>query len=180
MRKTINIKLVLVCSLVGLTFFSCSSLKQVFSQKDKPDLVITRVVHNIETSSRRNVPHDTLDDSVSSSDDPAYSEFTVTIKNIGLASLRDVFDVGCTTRQFEIQIGHYSQSSRIYANKKPLRVGDSVIAHFSDMKTLEPGTHVKFLIETDGKPHGRDISPKVDELNYDNNTFEFVVPKYSK
>jgi len=141
-----------------------------------PDLIITRVKHQLYLPSHTsNTP--------SSGELLASSDLLITIKNIGTAPMAELFYISWATkgtldpnslRNFN---GHYGHSFPLNSKKNILNTGDSIAFLVPIPQLLAPYDTVKLLIETDGKPHLKRPLPKIDELNYENNTYEFVVPE---
>ena len=109
-------------------------------------------------------------------------EFTLRIKNIGTAPFAHSLFISNSRSEKDIEIGHYSHGQQPYYDS-------TLTSH-----TIDPGqvievrvddifdanlSKIKFLINDDGKPHIKALKlpPRVEELNYDNNTFDLEFKK---
>lgn len=147
--------------IIFIAFLGCT--KSVDSQENKlPDLVITNITYTFETP-YSNPP----------TPQQAYVVFSITIKNIGNKDLATPFYIAFTYHKEEFENEYYSLYGLV--NDPPLKigVGQSIEVKISYIASIikEYGSEVKFNIHTDGKRNTKDYLPRIEESNYDNNTF---------
>jgi hypothetical protein len=104
--------------------------------------------------------------------------FKVTIKNIGDGNfLNQIFYLSLAWTERDINSGHYSTIAGV-SSKTIVSPGESFdveIAGPTLPELKKSDTRVKFLIQTDGKKHLKDPLPKIQEKDYDNNTYEITI-----
>ena len=142
-------------------------LNYTAAQDAKPDLIITQVTSKIFTPEHKYIPGEP----VRGSGNRPYLEYTITIKNIGTGDLLIPFYIAWQNPPFDYNSDHYSRTMVVNRECNLIPVGGSM-----DFKTIggnstEYSNGVRFFIQTDGKRHDKTIFPKIEELNYDNNTF---------
>ena len=110
-----------------------------------------------------------------------YFEFTLRIKNIGTADFTHDLFISNTRSERDINVGHYSHGQIAYYDTTlrthTIAPGEVIQVRVDDAFDLNI-SRVKFLIYTDGKPHIKKSKvPRVEELNYDNNTYEVQIKR---
>jgi len=154
----------------SLIFSSCSNSPTTDVEVGKPDLIIQNVTYSVIHTPREYDPGTT----VRSGDNPPRGELTITLGNIGSADINETIYISWADDESDITKGHYPRGSRIDPAPALITAGGSLVfQRRTDVYT--PGTIVKLFIPTDGKPHLKQSLPMIDEMNYENNTFELVI-----
>lgn len=143
------------------------SPKLLFSQEMKPDLIISNV--SARTEFRSSVSLDSNRPSMPSRYEVII--YTITITNIGRAAFNDPFYIAYTKNDFNKPPDKYVNVSFVNTMPKEIPVGGNIKVSIETNFVHDNNTGVRFLIQTDGKDHGNQLLPKIEELNYDNNTF---------
>ena len=140
-----------------------------FAQEMKPDLIISRVSKRTEL--RKAVLNDSNRPVMSSQYQVLI--YTITITNIGRVPFNEPIPIAYTNDQYSYPDINYSNLSLVNTPPKEIPVGGNIEVHIEKMLIGRNETNTRFLIQTDGKDHGNQQLPKIEELNYDNNTFTF-------
>ena len=146
---------ILLISLMCLLITDCAP--------SRPDLVIQHISYSV-------VP---IDSSIADS----VGLFTATIGNIGTADCAESFFIVWG----DSETGEYSGANRVnYFGNGIIVAGGSIVEDLGAIWLWlhPPGTKMIFRIQTDGTPFSQHQDPpqKIDELNYQNNTYVFVIP----
>lgn len=141
------------------------SIDTLSAQTEKPDLIISNVELKYVRPNRIYKPGEP----VRGSDNLPRPMFYITVKNIGNKDFSDPFFIRYTNKEHDIRKGRYSQGSAVNMDKNTIKVNDSFIFRVGGLD----GNYdqCKFYIQSEGKPNDNHIW-EVDELNYDNNTYE--------
>ena len=137
------------------------------AQDAKPDLVITNVTSKIITPEHKHKPGEP----VRSDGIRRHLEYIITVKNIGTADLSIPFYIAWQNPPFDYNSDHYSRTMLVNRECNLIPVGGSMVFKTIGGSSSESSSGVRFFIQTDGKRHDRTIFPKIEELNYDNNTY---------
>lgn len=156
-------------SLLTVTILILISPITSFAQELKPDLIITYVESRTFVQERKHKPGQP----VRSGGKREMIEYTITIKNIGTADFSEPFYLSWQRAPFTDD-EHYSRTYMVNEEHNLIPIGDSIEVKVVDgINTWHYGKTARFLINTDGKPHNRSALPKIEELNYDNNTYMY-------
>ena len=140
-----------------------------FAQEMKPDLIISSVTSRTEFKSSVTYY----------SNQPAMPLryriiiYTLTITNIGRVPFNESFCIAYTNEDYSYNDIKYSNVSLVNNPPREIPVGGYIEVQIERMFVGRAETIARFLIQTDGKDHGNQQLPKIEELNYDNNTFTF-------
>jgi hypothetical protein len=162
----------MLCLILGVVFAHASYHSSQAVPGGKPDLIIDHVSYFLLPPQPRS---SSLDRVVY----PRSGLCQVSVRNIGTGDFADAFYIATAETESDIRMGHYSHCSRVNDNKVPIPVDSSIVIPVH-IFALPSGTVIKFLVQSDGKPHLRNALPVIDELNYDNNTYEFTIPDQDK
>lgn len=164
--KIIKNKLIFILTIAIIVSLSPFIL---FSQEMKPDLIISSVTSRTEFKSSVTYY----------SNQPAMPLryrviiYTLTITNIGRVPFNESFCIAYTNKDYSYNDINYSNVSLVNTPPKEIPVGGNIEVHIERMLIGRNETSTRFLIQTDGEDHGNQQMPKIEELNYDNNTFTF-------
>lgn len=141
----------------------------LFAQELKPDLIITKVTARTFIPERKHKPIEP----VRSGGRREMIEYTITIKNIGTADFSEPFYLSWQRDPFTDD-EHYSRTNLVNEEYNIIPIGDSIEVKIVDgINARHYGSDARFLINTDGKPHKGSALPKIEELNYENNTYMY-------
>lgn len=136
------------------------------AQEMKPDLIISRVSSRSEfRSSVTNISSTPLRYQV--------IIYTLTITNIGRVPFSEPFYIAYTGDVYSYPNIKYGNLSLVNTPPKEIPVGGSIEVQIETMLIDNKKTGARFLIQTDGKDHGNQQLPKIEELNYENNIFTY-------
>lgn len=101
-------------------------------------------------------------------------EFTIKVKNIGDALFNQPFYLENTRSNYDLSMGHYSHGGIVNQQRTVLNFNETMEIKIID--SLDDNVNrARFLIATDGKPHLKDAYPKIEENNYNNNSYELWI-----
>ena len=155
-------------SILTITILISILSNSSFAQELKPDLIITKVTTRTFIPERKHKPGEP----VRSGGTRKMIEYTITIKNIGTADFSESFYLSWQ-RSPILDEEHYSRTNLVNEEHNLIPIGGSIDIKVVDGISRQYGSGAKFLINTDGKPHKGSALPKIEELNYENNTFSY-------
>ncbi len=163
--------IIVIVLLVGGGFYiykNSSKVGQPSQGKNLPDLIIDSISYKVAPPS-----HDSFDMPVLG---PGKTlEFTVKIKNIGDVPLTNQFYISNSRSNSDFTSDYYSHTQIVNDNKQKVGPGGTIDVKILD-SVNEDTNKVRFLIATDGKTGQKDVPlPKIEEQNYQNNTYELLV-----
>lgn len=139
------------------------------AQDMKPDLIISSVFTRTET---KTVVENGLKTGVHNKTFQVLI-YDITVTNIGRAAFEGPFYIGFTNDVFSNKKDCYGALYLVNKNAEEVPVGAYIVVQIQIPLNHNGNTGARFLIQTDGKPHCNDPKPKIDELNYDNNTYMY-------
>lgn len=155
-------------------------------QKPEVDLQIDSVTKDQKANLKQEPKPDLIIESISyeryyNGDDGVVSLgkvyiFTLKIKNIGSSDFQDRFYISNTHTKGDIENKHFSHTGRVNETKEKIPINGSIEVKVMDEINQET-KNIVFLINTDGKKHIKHALPRIEELNYDNNTYELEIIK---
>jgi len=151
-------------SVLALTIFISLSPITFFAQELKPDLIITKVTTRTRTIQGRPSSRTPKDFTI--------IEYIITVKNIGNDNFAKPFYISWKRFPPNQEPEHYSATSMVNYESNLIPIDGSIDVIIEDIYSWRDKS-VNLLIDTDGKPRTGSSLPKIDELNYDNNTFMF-------
>lgn len=141
----------------------------LFSQEMKPDLIISRV--SSRTELRNAVTHDSNGPVMPSQYQVII--YTLTITNIGRVPFSEPFCISYTGDVYSNPSIKYGNASLVNNPPREIPVGGNIEVQIETNLIDNNKTGTRFLIQTDGEDHGNQQLPKIEELNYENNTFTY-------
>ena len=159
-------KLLLV---LALTIFVSLSPIILSAQELKPDLIISSVFTRTEW---KDVPNSGLKTGVHNRRYQVII-YNITVTNIGRVSFAEPFYIGFTRDVFSNKKDCYNGPYLVNKNNDEIAIGGHIEVQIQTMLSNTNQSGARFLIQTDGKPHCNDPKPKIEELNYDNNTYMY-------
>jgi hypothetical protein len=141
------------------------STDTLFAQMEKPDLIISNVELKYVRTNHTHKPGEP----VRGSDNLPHPMFYITVKNIGNKDFSDPFFIVYTNDENAIRNGRYTKGSIVNTQKNTIKANDSFIFRIGGL--YGNNYKCKFYIQSEGKPNDNHTW-QVDELNYDNNTYE--------
>jgi hypothetical protein len=151
-------------SFLTITFFISLFPIISFAQNMKPDLIITNVTTRTKTIQGRPSSRTLRDFTI--------IEYIITVKNVGNANFAKPFYISWKRFPPNQEPEHYSATSLVNYDSNLIPIDGSIDVIIEDIYSWRDKS-VKFLIDTDGKPSRGSSLPKIEELNYDNNTYMF-------
>jgi hypothetical protein len=100
--------------------------------------------------------------------------FHVLIRNIGTAAFHETFYISQASTEKGIREEVYDGTHRVNTDRRILFPDDTLTVMVPANRTYPPATIVRLFIQSDGKPHGGDPLPRIEEISYDNNAFDFI------
>ena len=144
----------------------------LFGQSGKPDLIIANVELKYVRPNHIHKPGEP----VSGSDNLPWPKFYITVKNIGNGDFSDAFYIAYTNNERDIRIGRYSHLTIVNTKKYSIKVNQSLT--FQIGGDYGNQNYFKFYILSNGKSYDGHILPIIDEISYDNNTYECSFPNF--
>jgi hypothetical protein len=139
------------------------------AQEMKPDLIISSVFTRTEW---KDVPDSGLKTGISNKRNKVLI-YDIRVTNIGRATFTGQFYIGFTNDVFSSKKDCYGGPYPVNKNAEEISVGAYIDVQIQITLMDASRTGARFLIQTDGKPHCNDPKPKIEELNYDNNTYMY-------
>lgn len=143
-----------------------------FQHVGKPDLIILDVEFSFQepVKSAPNDPRIVPRAGFS----PVMGELAITVGNIGTAELSESFEVSWEVEGSGYYLSSKSGNTRVNSERSALPVGGFLVVHVCSYD-FTPGAFVNLHLQKQGNWSSNDV--RLEELDYDNNSLQFNIPK---